>query len=397
MGQLMSRMWKLLDTNFIQSESLRRLVPGPLKRALKHRVPYADYRSAQLRREAERRFGGPIPIESDYPSPHRVTLGVFRDNSYTYAFNVKACIDLKVRFKVVDLAANDWIDRVVDSGCDAFLATPSTLLRLWHRMNQERLWVVSHDMERRLCPTFEELYLWESKYRMRDWLDAHEVPHPETWVFFDKEQAMGFCRATEYPVVAKTDSGAASNGIFVLGDQRAAVRLINRAFSEGLLPRSADAREREQGSILFQQYVHHDHEWRVVRIGDDFLCRRKVRLGEFASGSGNIGWAEPLPGMLEFGREVTDAGGFRHIALDIFEDSRAGAADRFLVNELQAIVGFREVPVNENMGRWRRDHRAASWTFEHGCFHQNACANLRVKMLLQDISTTRDEVSGIDQ
>ncbi len=381
---------KLLRSNLLHSDRLRKLVPGQVKALLKRRIPFADYRVEQLRREAEKRLGGPIPSESNYDSPHDVLLGIFFDNSYTYAFNVAACIELNVRFKVIDLAASDWVRRVVDSGCDAYLATPPTLLGIWRRMHKERLWVVSHDLGKRLCPTFEELYLWESKRRMRDWLVAHDVPHPETWVFFDRGKAMEFCQTTEYPVVAKTDSGAASKGIFVLRGRRAAERLVYRAFGKGILPRFADAREREQGSILFQEYVPHEFEWRIVRIGNDFMCRKKVRVGDYASGSKDIDWARPTPGLLNFVERVTDIQGFRSMALDLFESRVDKSDDSFLVNELQAIFGaiVREGNINEHMGCWRYGAGKEQWLFEPGFFYRNACANLRVRMILDDLDAS---------
>lgn len=376
---------KLVRSDFLHSDRLRRILPANIKALIKSQIPYADYRSEQLRREAE--IGGEIPLESNYDSPYKTVLGISFDNSYAFALNVAACRELEVRYKVIDIMANDWVNRVKDSNCNAFLVTPPTLLNIWHRVFEERLWTISHDLKFSLCPTFDELYLWESKRRMRDWLVAHNVPHPKTWVFLDREPAMEFCQTTEYPVVAKLDSGAASSGIFVLRDMQSCERYVRQAFTKGVIARSTDIRELERGCVLFQKFVNHDYEWRIVRIGDDFLCRRKVRAGDFASGSGNIDWANPLPGMLDFVRLVTDKGGFRHMSVDLFECNSQDSKDGFLVNEIQAIVGFRDVPDNENTGRWRFDKNR--WYFEPGCFHQHKCANLRVKKLLKDLCSLK--------
>ena len=225
---------------------------------------------------------------------------------------------------------------------------------------------------------------------MRDWLLAHDVPHPETRVFFDRAEALDFCRDASYPLVCKTDRGAASVGIFVLVDAAAATRLVERAFSDGLLARETAARERERGSILLQEHVPHDYEWRVVRVGESFMCRRKVRAGEYASGSGKIGWAEPLPGMLDFAREVTDIGGFRSMSVDLFENTTGRGESPFLVNELQALIGAIKKPdaPDERAGRWLREP-GGGWRFEPGFFYDNACANLRVEMLLDDLGADR--------
>jgi len=371
-----------LKSDIIHRGTFRRLVPSPVKRGLRRRIRYADYRSEQLRREAMQRLCGPIPTRSDYDSPYPLVMGVFSDQSYTYTYNIAACRDLRVRFRVLDITASDWLQNVRNSECDAFMATPTTLLSDWRQMCEERLWVVSEDLKKMLCPTFRELFLWESKRRMRDWLVAHNIPHPQTWVYSDREQAREFCRNADYPMVCKTNRGAASSGIFVLRGRRAAERMVDLAFSKGLMGRSADARDREWGSILFQEYIPHDFEWRIVRTGDSFMCRKKVRLGDFASGSGEIGWSAPLPGMLDFARKVTDTGAFRCMTVDLFQSNRKQDEYPYLVNELQAIIGFRDVPNNEHTGRWKFLPDSAGWIFEPGCFHQNACANLRVQLIL---------------
>lgn len=375
---------RILRSQFLHSDRLRRSTPSWIKTALKRRIAYAEYRSEQLRREAEKRLGGPIPFESTYESPYNATLGVFFDNSYTFAFHVAACQDLRVRYKVIDLLAPDWVQRVRDSACDAFLASPPTLRGVWRRVFEERLWVVAYNMQKRLCPTFAELYLWESKRRMHDWLVAHAVPHPQTWVFVSEDEATEFVQRAEYPLVAKTDSGAAASGVWVLRDRKAAERHVRSVFSKGVLPRSADPREREQGYVIFQRYVPHDHEWRIVRIGDSFMCRRKKRVGDYASGSGAIQWARPSEALLEFSRKVTDLGSFRSMALDVFEQDSCHSEEPYLANELQTLFGAieEESNTNEHTGRWFFSPEMREWQFAPGFFYQNACANLRVEHLL---------------
>jgi glutathione synthase/RimK-type ligase-like ATP-grasp enzyme len=220
---------------------------------------------------------------------------------------------------------------------------------------------------------------------MRDWLVAHGIPHPRTDVFYDREKALAFVNAADYPLVCKTDASAASNGVFVLRDKRAARGMVRDAFGRGLLPRQWDRRDRQRGSILFQTFVPHDHEWRVVRIGDDYLCRMKARVGDFASGSGGIEWAKPTEEMLSFVEEVTTRGGFTSMGVDFFDVCPSGPGKRYLVNELQCLVGAieNEQNRNEHTGKWRRVN--GNWEFEPGFFYQNACANLRVAYVLNEL------------
>jgi len=356
-------------------------------------MPYAIYRSEQCRRDAEARFGGAVPLESDYASPYPVTLGIFSDTSHYFAHHVAACREMKVAYRVLDLAAHDWISRILQSGCGAFLASPSTLRSIDRRVHEERLWVAAGDLGLRLCPSFQELWLWESKRRMREWLAARGVPHPATEIFLDRDAAEAYLRSARYPLVIKTDASASANGVFVVRTLRRALGLCGQAFGRGIIPRNTDPREAQAGCLIVQEYIPHDHEWRIVRIGDDYLCRRKGRVGDYASGSGTIEWAEPPAGALDFVERITDLGGFHSMAVDLFA-APAGGDDRYLVNEMQALIG----PIvntrlrNAHTGRWSRG--PSDWEFTPGFFYQNACANLRAAWLARTVMASRGLEGG---
>lgn len=125
-------------------------------------------------------------------------------------------------------------------------------------------------------------------------------------------------------------------------------------------------------------------EWRMVRIGDSFICRLKGRRGDFHSGSGLVTWARPTPALLELAWQVTERGQFRSMDVDVFE-TRDG---RLLVNELHAVFGAIEEKNlqrgTEDMGRWLRT-AAGAWRFEPGFFYDHACANLRVEEVLRAV------------
>jgi hypothetical protein len=376
---------RMATSGLLHSGLGRRMAPRWLKSAIKSAVPYAEFRSEQCRQEAEELLGEILP-QSDYVSPYPFAIGIITDTSYYFARHVKACREMSVAYRLVDLSADNWVELVQESDCDAFLASPSALLTSLRHMFDERLRVLVEDLKCSLYPSYSELWLWESKRRMRDWLVAHGIPHPRTDVFYDGEQALAFVDVADYPLVCKTDTGAAAKGVFVLRDRRAARGMVREAFGRGVLPRGWDRRDRQRGSILLQAFVPHDHEWRIVRIGDDYLCRRKIRIGDFASGSGGIEWATPPMELLDFVKRVTDHGGFTSMAVDVFvtaEDKES----RYLVNELQCLVGAKVLSPNELMGRWRYD--GGEWRFEKGDFYRNACANLRVAHVLRTLAGQR--------
>ena len=92
--------------------------------------------------------------------------------------------------------------------------------------------------------------------------------------------------------------------------------------------------------VIFQEYIPHDFEWRVVRIGDSF---------------------------------------FAH---NLFESKRG-----YLVNEMQCLFGQSDpyqMLINGKEGRYQ--HTGGSWLFEEGRFNKNQCYNLRVEHVIQEFS-----------
>jgi glutathione synthase/RimK-type ligase-like ATP-grasp enzyme len=332
-------------------------------------------------------WGGALPLRSEGPSRFPLKLGVLRDAAFNHVNNLLACREMGIAFQVIDLEASRWLERARTAECDAFLPWPSTNVAVWKEIYDERLPLLAEATGRPIVPSPAENWLLESKRRVRDWLLVHDVPHPRTEVFYEEGVALDFIRSCALPLVLKTNGGASSHGVFVLRSRQAARRLVRRAFREGVRIRRGDPRDRAWGHVILQEYISHDHEWRVVRIGDDFQCRRKTRVGDFASGAGAVEWAVPSVELLEFARNVTELGRFRSMGLDIFIDERA-QSPRFRVNEMQCLIGAAPQEEHPARGRWWKD--GDTWRFEQGDYYRNACANLRIKWLLQELGFALD-------
>src|SRR5690606_768147 len=151
---------------------------------------------------------------------------------------------------------------------------------------------------------------YENKRRVRDWLIAHRVPHPRTWVFYDQGEALDFVRHAPLPLVFKTNVGAAHSGVWILRQRAEALRMVRRAFSRGIVARRRNPLDRHWGVVLLQEYLPDVREWRMVRIGNSYFGHPKLREGDFHSGSGLVGWDVPSRRHLDFLREVTDKGQF---------------------------------------------------------------------------------------
>ena len=357
----------------------RRWIPRRLRYALQRHMSLSDVKLRE--REAANPFVD-VLASDDNTSGSPVMFGIVKNSAQYHRHFVAACLEEGVPFRVLDLASSNWLEVVEDSRCDVLLVWPDAFLSVWNRMIKDRVELLERELGFAVIPSSREMWMYEDKVRAADWLQVHHIPHPRTWVFHRREEALEFARSCELPIVVKTSFGAAATGVWVVRSHRKVKALIRNAFSRGLLAGGSDPADRQWGRLLFQEYLPDVVEWRMVRIGDSYFGHPKGKVGEFHSGSGKVGWDAPPVGHLDMLHEICGLGGFRSMDVDLFE-TRDG---RLLVNELQAVFGA-SVAIDQSRvdgvaGRYVR-LGPSQWQFEAGDFARNACANARVRDALE--------------
>lgn len=362
----------------VRTSTARTMIPRPL-RTLGYRIlPQHEFEKKTYETSYER------TLAEAQRSPLRtsVKLGILKDYMLRCGYYEAACMELGVPYQLVDIAAPDWIRQVEDSGCSAFLAWPSHINSVSKDMFDERLCVLTQELGRVVFPSYKALWLYESKRRTHDWLQVRGVPHPETWVFFEREVAEDFVASAEYPLVYKTDLGSEATGVEIVRTRHHAEALVRRCFGKGYLPRRHDSRDPSWGCMLLQTYIPDAKEWRMVRVGNSFFGHQKLKRGDFHSGTHLVGWYRPPDELLDFTKDITDREPFLSMDLDVFET----ADGRYLVNELQAVFGSKnrnQMCIDGKPGRFVRDEEHRQWRFEEGDFCGNKSCNMRVMTLLE--------------
>jgi hypothetical protein len=248
-------------------------------------------------------------------------------------------------------------------------------------MFDERLHVLVKVLGKTIFPTYDEIWVYESKRRMKYWLEAHGVPHPATWVFYNREEALAFVDEASLPIVYKSDLGSGASGVRIFRKRAPLRRHIKRCFTRGFTTYRRCRHDKEWGFVLLQEYVPGAREWRVVRIGDSYFGYEKVKKGEYHSGSLERRYGLLPVELLRFAKGVLDTECFKSMDLDVFET----ADGRYLVNELQTVFGMSRPEmcmVNGEAGRMLYQPESDAWTFEAGDFCRNHLCNLRVEVLL---------------
>lgn len=217
-------------------------------------------------------------------------------------------------------------------------------------------------------------------------LEAIGAPLVPSYVFYDKQEALAWAKATIYPKVFKLKGGAGAANVRLVRSEGEARKLIGKAFGRGFpqYDRFTALKERfrkfrqkqasffyvlkgigrllyttdfakqqpnERGYVYFQEFIPgNDSDLRVIVIGGRaFAVKRFVRENDFrASGSGAI----------EFSREAMDE---RCVALAFEVNKKLGAqvvAYDFVHDEagnpliVEICYGFAVEPYDACPGYW---------------------------------------------
>lgn len=320
----------------------------------------------------------------------------------------------KLDYKVVNLTENDWLKKIKSyKNVKYLLAKPPGISAILKQQYDEKLIILRNHGHFNIFPSLEECLIYENKRFLAYWLEANNIPHPKTYVFYDKKEALESLSGKDLPLVGKVNIGASGSGVSILKSKESVRDYIDMAFSgQGIKRRSGPNMEKgglikrglhyvlhladiakklkkyqqvsqdiQIGFVIFQEFIPHTFEWRVVRIGDSFFAHKKIVSGNKASGALLKGYENPPFDLLDFVKNITDKHQFYSQAVDIFESDRG-----YLVNEMQCIFGQSDsyqMLVDGKPGRYRFINK--KWVFEEGDFASNQCYDLRLDYVLNKL------------
>jgi len=330
-------------------------------------------------------------------------------DAHAWITTCEACKD-KIDYKVINLTRNDWLEQISAFKADYYVLKPSGYTSHFKTLYDERVLIMEEELGLKVFPSRKEVFIYENKRFLSFFLKANQIPHPLTDIFYSNKEAREWLLNAEFPLVAKTNIGASGSGVAILKSMEEAnvyvdhlfsgkgaskkvgpnlhkPKLLKRVVKMLLNPKALKNRlkvyqdlnnDKQTNFVIFQEFTPHDHEWRVVRIGDSFFAHKKLKMGEKASGSLLKNYDNPPLKILDFVKEITDRYDFKSQAVDIFETSSG-----YLINEMQCIFGQSDpyqMLVNGEPGRYV--YKNERWTFEPGDFAQNQCYDLRLEYLL---------------
>ncbi len=376
-----------MKTLYNTLQSITPHVPRPIRDMVRNHIPLVEY--DLQRRKALNPYEGMVGEEFKGSS---VRLGILQEVEQAHKHYIAACKEMKQSYRVVDLLADDWIEQIRASECDAFLVWPSSCTTIVKALYDSRLRILVKDLRQIIFPSWEECWLTENKPRLRDWMIAHNTPHPRTWVAYRQSDAMNIVDLVHFPVVGKSATGACGTGVRILKSKREVCRYIKQVFGKGIIFRRFDPHDRQRGYMFLQEYLPNTQEWRMVRVGDSYFGYRKEKgVNGLHSASHAWSWLDPGPELLSLLKHVTDTGHFTSMDVDIFKTEDG----RLLVNECQTTFGCstpaEQMKIDGVEGRYLFDN--GQWRFEPGEYCRNHMCNLRVQYLLSKLIASKSAPS----
>lgn len=328
----------------------------------------------------------------------------------------KACQKYNCEYQTIDLVSSEWLEIIKTGEFDGFLACPPGREEIYKKLYDERIYILDKVMHKFVYPSYDEISIHENKKYFSYWLQANDLPHPQTWVFYHKSEALNFAENAELPAIGKMNIGASGKGVKIFRDREKIKEYVNEAFNKGLRQNwgpnlkmggysgrimkiikdparilrklkiyQKNYNATQKDFVLFQEYVPHDFEWRVIKIGDSYFGHQKVKQGDKASGTKGIAYIAPDEKLLDFVSELCRKFEFNCMAVDMFEDGKKG----YLINEMQCIFGHVQEYVCEKDGQPGRFVKENdTWKFETGSFNTNLSYDLRIENVLSLVKSS---------
>ena len=124
--------------------------------------------------------------------PEFVILKNESDQGHLYW--AEACKKKRIPFKILDLTCYDWIAIIKENNYSCFLACPPGREARFKKLYDERIYILNKVLNKFVYPSYDEISLHENKRYLSFWLYSQNLPHPETKIFYFKDEGGLMCR-----------------------------------------------------------------------------------------------------------------------------------------------------------------------------------------------------------
>jgi glutathione synthase/RimK-type ligase-like ATP-grasp enzyme len=320
---------------------------------------------------------------------------------------------VKINYNIIELFSDNWLEQMKSKSFDLILFRSPGRSSFFKQIYDERSMLINQHFGNIVYPNLNLIQIYENKRFFRDWLLLNNIPHPKTWVFYTKNDALDYINSRKYyPIVSKLNIGASGKGVKFINNKTEGIIEINKQFGVGkkivsgpywnkgsfwkkinkvlfkknfiktrMIEYNQQKNEVHKNYIIFQEFIPHEFEWRCVVIGESFFAHKKIIKGQKTSGSLLKEYGEPPLSLLNFIRHISKKYNIDSAAIDLFEQN-----GEYLINEIQCFFGqsdLYQMEINGAPGRYVFKNN--DWIFEKGYFNNNQCYDLRLSHALNKV------------
>ena len=230
------------------------------------------------------------------------------------------CDNNNIPYEVFDSWKENFIRGVIDYQPDIILWRSGQIFKntekdvikkdMWQR------WVLEKNVGKKIVPDWNVHNLYENKILQTYLFQIQQIPHPETHIFFDYQDADIFLKSVIYPLVIKANAGAGSKSMRFCNNYDEAKKQLDENFNEGLV---YFHKFREKNIFYAQEYVPAPGIWRIVMIGDDigYSFYQNNRPGTKIASSQGFDSYPPTPvELLDLSAKINREMGWQYMMYD---------------------------------------------------------------------------------
>lgn len=320
---------------------------------------------------------------------------------------VKVCEECGVEYVILDLFADNWIEKISSAKVDGILVREKANIAEYKEMYNERLWVINQYLKIPIYPSWHELFLYENKRLYSYFFETHGVNTPRTHVFYTKALALEYCKKAQFPIVLKTNGGAGGSGVTIVRSLAKAKRIINSVFGR-MDPRMAlgychwakvggfvpipKLGMSQRHYVIIQDFIDIETEWRIIKLGDTYAgYKRPMDNGHGSCELMEYGF--PPKTLLFLIKEISDENRFDSMSLDVI----VGKDGKFYITEMQSLFGcFASHQCEVNGVGGKIEYRDGDFVFVEGedFFKWNGNV-LRVRDFVNKLNTNYYDNKGV--
>ena len=237
--------------------------------------------------------------------------------------------------KIFDIWNQKEQERVLNESFDAFVWRAKHNPKI-KNLAKRLIYMFNMEFNIPTYPDWHSYWHYDDKIAQSYLLKKLQISIPQTYIFYDKSEALSFANETEYPIIYKCPFGAGSSNVGILKNKAATARYIRKIFGTG--KQSYFKNEIQKDYVYFQEFIDNNPgDYKIICYDSDTIqvvYRENREDKPLASGSGNFIIKPPDEKLLGFVHQTNNQLAYNEMSYDIMKKN-----DDWVITELGIIYG----------------------------------------------------------